>query len=201
MSTHFAARATLTARALIAAAAALTITFTQERSSVFSLVVFGVFAILTAALFAADVFLARGSAGHSGARRWCIILAAIHVVAAAATFAWPLEAATRFHWILVGWALIAGAVELASGLVHRATGRDRIAVGSLTLLLAVILLVVSPEYALEYFVDEADRWFTLTGTMIGVGLFGGWAAIVAVYLGIGALSPAQKPASVTKDPA
>ena len=51
---------------------------------------------------------------------------------------------------------------------------------------------MSPEYALDYFVKDANQSFTLTGTIVGVGLFGGWAAIIAVYLGIGAFSPAPK---------
>ena len=56
-------------------------------------------------------------------------------------------------------------------------------------LLGVVLLFVQPAYALDYTIEEAHQTFTLTGITIGVGLFGGYAAIVAVYLGIAGFSP------------
>ena len=68
-------------------------------------------------------------------------------------------------------------------------------------MLAIVTLLVSPAYSLDYFVEEAGQSFTSTGTIIGVGL-GGWAAIVAVYLGIVALDPQKTvvaETAVTKD--
>lgn len=193
------ARATLILRALFAAVAAMVVTFAQERTGIFSVAVFAAFAIATGVVFAVDAALTRTSAVAKGA------LAAVHVIAGALSILLPLAPAHRFHAVLLGWAVVAGVIELAVGIARRRDGsawaRDAITVGALTLLLAAVTLVVSPDYALDYFVEEARQEFTLTGTIIGVGLFGGWAAIVAVYLGIGAVSPAPKTASLTKDPA
>jgi hypothetical protein len=48
---------------------------------------------------------------------------------------------------------------------------------------------VPAQYTLNYFIAEAHRSFTLTGIAIAVGIFGGYAAVIAVYLGIAGLSP------------
>ncbi|MNL67086.1 hypothetical protein D3C87_1916440 [compost metagenome] len=56
---------------------------------------------------------------------------------------------------------------------------------------------MQPAYALDYTIEEAHATFTLTGITIGVGLFGGYAAIVAVYLGIAGFSP--RPAEAADD--
>ena len=50
------------------------------------------------------------------------------------------------------------------------------------------------QYALRYTIDEANETFTLTGIIIGVGIFGAYAAIVAVYLAIAGFSPRKAPA-------
>ena len=96
-------------------------------------------------------------------------------------------------WSLVAWAVISGLIELIAGLRARKTGdpfaRDAILIGAVTLALAVALLLVNPAYSLEYAIKEAGATFTLTGITIGVGLFGGYAAIVAVFLGIAGFSP------------
>ena len=159
--------------------------------------VFAVFAFAMTALLVAEILLAgRASIG-------AIARGAVHLLAGIAAVAWPIDPAARFHWILLAWALLAGAIELATGIAARRRGsgpRDGIVVGALTLLLAVVSIAVSPQYSLDYFVDDAGQWFTLTGTIIGVGLFGGWAAVIAVYLGIGAFSPSMSPAPV-EDPA
>lgn len=196
-----AARALLAVRALIAAAAALTVTFVQDRSAAFALAVFGAFALATAILLFVDALVVRARSGATSTA----VVAAVHLVAAALCLLVPVAADARFHWVLVAWATLAGAGELVAGVLGRRQGssdaRDRITVGALTLVLAVCSLVVSPQYALDYVIEDAGRAFTLTGTIVGVGLFGGWAAIVAVYLGIGALSPAPQKTPLTKDAA
>ncbi|MBP2436975.1 acyl-CoA synthetase [Microbacterium amylolyticum] len=190
------ARVVLVLRALIVAVAALTATFVQERTGEFSLLLFQVFAGAMAILLWGFVAYRRGNVD-----RIYGILGAVHALALIAGFLPWGDAATRFHWVLIAWAVVAGSAELMSGRRARDIGeqerRDRLVVGALTLLLAVVSLVVSPQYSLDYFIEDAGRTFTLTGTIIGVGLFGGWAAIVAVYLGIGAASPA--PVATHKD--
>jgi len=192
------ARTMLILRALVAAIAAAIVTFAQDRSGDFALIVFLAFAIATLVVLVVDMIL-RGF----GAARWALVLA--YALGIFLVVALPGAADARFHLALLIWAAAAGIVELVSGLVQRgsADARDRMTVGVLTCVLAIVTLLVSPAYSLDYFVEEAGQSFTLTGTIIGVGLFGGWAAIVAVYLGIGALSPAQKTVvaetPVTKD--
>ena len=61
--------------------------------------------------------------------------------------------------------------------------------------LAVGLLLVNPTYSLQYVGD-----LTLTGIVIGVGVFGGYAAVIAVFLGIAGFSPRHTPV-VTEAPA
>ena len=65
-------------------------------------------------------------------------------------------------------------------------------------MLGLALLLVPTQYALEYTIEDANATFTLTGIIIGVGIFGGYAAIVAVYLGIAGFSP-RKPLPVTTE--
>nr|BFF09635.1 hypothetical protein GCM10025699_09380 [Microbacterium flavescens] len=56
-------------------------------------------------------------------------------------------------------------------------------------------------YALTYRVEEAGMTGTLTGIIIAVGIFGVYAAIVAVYLGIAGFSPRKEADVVTATPA
>ena len=112
----------------------------------------------------------------------------------------PADAAWHalFFVVVIVWAAASGLIELIAGLRARRTAdpyaRDAILIGAVTLALAIALLLVNPAYSLEYFISEAGRSFTLTGITIGVGLFGGYAAIIAVFLGIAGLSP-RRPAA------
>jgi hypothetical protein len=107
---------------------------------------------------------------------------------------------------VIVWALLAGVVETAAGararralrgaddLGARGEARDALTVGIVTLLLGVGLLLVPTQYALRYYIDEAQQSFTLTGITIGVGVFGAYAAVIAVYLAIAGFSPRKAPA-------
>lgn len=183
-------------RALFAAVAALMITFSPDHSHEVGLAVFGGFGIATAMVFALAAWLVA-PAGHRGAP---VLLGAVHLAAGMAASAVALRSETLLFVVLIAWALLAGIVELAIGITQRARlgrseSRDAVVVGGLTILLGLVLIFVRPEYALTYSIEEAGA-FTLTGTTIAVGLFGGYAAIVAVFLGIAGLSPApSEPAS------
>ena len=52
------------------------------------------------------------------------------------------------------------------------------------------------QYALQYSIAGAGS-FTLTGITIGVGVFGGYTAIVAVYLAIAGFSPRRAAEAAT----
>jgi uncharacterized membrane protein HdeD (DUF308 family) len=177
-------------RALFAAMAALMITFSPDHSAGVGLAVFGGFGIATALVFAVAAWLVA-PAGHRGAP---ILLAAIHLVAGMAASAVALRSDVLFFVVIIAWALAAGTAELVAGVVQRgrtgrSASRDAIVVGALTILLGVAVLLVPADYSLDYFIEDAGRGFTLTGTIIAVGLLGGYAAIAAVYLGIAGFSP------------
>ena len=65
---------------------------------------------------------------------------------------------------------------------------DAITVGALGVLLAVVLLLIPSGFVQEYTIEKAGT-FELSGIILGVGMFGGYAAIVAVFLGIAGLTP------------
>ena len=138
--------------------------------------------------------------------RWPFVLLA--VVAgltgmAAGVPAW--RSTPLFFVLIVVWGVLSGVIELVAGIRGRrmrplAEGasarriaavegsRDAILIGALSLLLAVAVVCVPSTYALNYSIAEAGT-FTLTGITLAVGLFGAYAAIVAVFLGIAGLSP------------
>jgi hypothetical protein len=125
------------------------------------------------------------------------------MVASIPTLAGP----TLFFVLIPAWALVAGGLELAQGIAQRRSGergeaRDTVTVAVLTLVLGAAVLLVPAGYALDYYIEDAGRSFTLTGEIIAVGLFGGYAAIVAVLLAIAGFSPrvaqhAAEPAAQT----
>ena len=177
------------ARAFLAALAAIMITFSADHSAAVGLAVFSGFAIATALVFFVAAWLVFGA----GERIPAVLLGIVTLVAGMITGIPPLRSTTLFFVTVIAWAVISGLIELIAGLRARKTGdpfaRDAILIGAVTLALAVALLLVNPAYSLEYAIKEAGATFTLTGITSGVGLFGGYAAIVAVFLGIAGFSP------------
>ncbi len=177
-------------RALFAAVAALMITFSPDHSADVGLAVFGGFGIATGMVFV----LAAWLVAPGGGRGSTALLGAVSLVAGMTASVVALRSATLFFTVVIAWALLAGLVEILAGALQRdrlgrADARDAIVVGALTAALGLAVLLVPGDYALDYFIEDAGRSFTLTGTTIAVGLLGGYAAIVAVYLGIAGLSP------------
>ncbi|MFS0865948.1 acyl-CoA synthetase [Microbacterium sp. 179-B 1A2 NHS] len=188
------------ARALFAAIAAVMITFSIDHSAGVGVAVFSGFTVATGLVLLLAVWLVF----RAGAR-WPSMILGLIMLAAGMIGSIPTLRTTEGFFILVMvWAFIAGAAELTLGLVGRRqdtpAAREAVFVGALTLVLAVALIFIDRGYNLEYYIDDAQRSFSLTGITIGVGVFGGYAAIVAVYLGIAAFSPRPAPA-VTADPA
>jgi uncharacterized membrane protein HdeD (DUF308 family) len=185
----FAVRHLQMARALFAAVAAVMITFSIDHSAPVGVAVFGGFATATALVF----LLAGWLVFPTGARWPSVLLGALTLVAGMVATV-PAVRTTEGYFLLVAiWAFVYGVAELVIGIVGRRRGwdasRDAVFVGALTLVLGVGLIVTNPTYRLDYFIEDAGRSFTLTGITIGVGLFGAYAAIVAVFLGIAAFSP------------
>ena len=187
-------------RALFAAIAALMITFSSDHSAAVGLSVFSgvVFVSALAHVLAAWLVLPAGS-------RWSsILLAAVGVVAGMASGIPAWRSDDLFFIVVSGWALISGGIELLAGIRARRTGdllaRDAITVGALGILLAVVLLLIPAGFLQEYSIEKAGT-FLLSGIILGVGMFGGYAAIVAVFLGIAGLTPKRVDAdAVASDP-
>lgn len=186
-SRPFTARHVQLGRALLAAVAALMITFSPDHSAAVGLAVFGGFAIVTAFL----LILAAIIVYPAGSRWPAATMGAITLVLGMAASVPVWRSATLFFVLLIVWGAATGLVELIAGLRKRGTegARDAITIGSLGLLLAVLLLAIPKGLASEYTV-EGGGTFLLTDIILGVGMFGGYAAIVAVFLGIAGLTPA-----------
>jgi MFS family permease len=188
------------ARAAFAAVAALMITFSADHSAVVGLSVFSGFALVTALIH----MLAAWQVAPSGWRWPSILLAAVAILTGMAGGVPAWRSTPMFFVVVIAWGALTGLVELIAGLRARRlarTGsapavvadgaRDAILVGALGLALAVGLLCVPTTYALRYSIAEAGS-FTLTGITLAVGIFGAYAAIVAVFLGIAGLSPRSR---------
>lgn len=175
-------------RALFAAVAALMITFSSDHSAPVGLAVFSGFVLVTALVhvLAAWLVLPAGS-------RWpAVLLAVVSAVAGMISGIPTWRTDDMFFIVVVAWAVLSGGIELLAGIRARRVGgslaRDAITVGALTLLLAVVLLLVPSGFVQQYTIEEAGT-FELSGIILGVGLFGGFAAIIAVFLGIAGLTP------------
>lgn len=195
------------ARAAFAALAAVMVTFSPDHSAAVGLSIFSGFVVATGIVLLVSAWLV-----HTAGTRWpSILLGTISVIAGLASGAAPLRSVTTFFVVVIAWALLTGLIETivgARGLgaarrqqtsdAARGEFRDALTTGILTLALGAGLLLVPTQYALRYTVEDAGD-FTLTGIIIGVGIFGGYAAIVAVYLGIAGFSPRRAAAVPSAD--
>ncbi len=187
------------ARAAFAALATVMITFSPDHSPAVGLAVFSGFAIATALIWIVSIWLV-----YRAGSRWPAVLMGITTLIAGMVTGLPaLRSVTVFLVVVIAWALITGIVELSAGVRARrdpaqqpGAGRDAITIGIITIVLAVGLLFVPAQYALQYTIEQAGT-FLLTGSTIAVGIFGGYTAIVAVYLAIAAFSPrlAEQPSA------
>lgn len=175
-------------RALIAAAAALMITFSSDHSAPIGLAVFSGFVFVTALAHILAAWLVQ----PAGARWPSVLLAALSVVAGMATGVPMWRSDDLFFIVVSAWALLSGGVELLAGLRARRSAdplaRDAITVGAFGILLAVVLLLIPAGFTQEYTITGAGD-FVLSGIILGVGMLGGYAAIIAVFLGIAGLTP------------
>lgn len=174
-------------RALFAAVAALMITFSSDHSAPVGLAVFSGFVLVTALVqvLAAWLVVPAGS-------RWSyVLLAAVGIAAGMASGIPAWRSDDLFFVVVSAWAILSGGIELLAGIRARRTGdvlsRDAITVGALGVLLGIVLLLIPAGFVQDYTV--ADRSFVLSGIILGVGMLGGYAAIVAVFLGIAGLTP------------
>lgn len=157
-------------RALVAAVLAAVVTFSADHTPSFGLVVLGVFGIvfgLVSAFGATVQPLAPVGRGLVIARSAAFVLGGVVALA--------LPGGGLLALVVVQAAvfLLAGAFEVLSGIRRDGppeTAGDAVVVGGLELVLGLMLVILDQE------------------AVFTVGVLGAWGAIVAVYLGIAAVS-------------
>ena len=187
-------------RAAFAAIAALMVTFTSNHSAAVGLAVFSGFAIVTGFVLVLGAWLVADPG-----KRWPYVLLAVIDGLAGMVAGIPLlRTEDMFFIIVISWALLSGVVEIIVGLRGRREAdplaRDHLLIGGLGVLLAVALLLIPAGFSSDYTVDEAGT-FQLTGIILGVGMLGGYAALVAVFLGIAGFTPSRDPQTPAADAA
>jgi hypothetical protein len=193
-------------RALFAAIAAVMVTFSPDHSAALGLSVFSGFAIASGLVLLLGAWLAY----PAGRRALPIVLGLVSAVAGMIGGLPPLRSTEMFFVLVISWALLTGLIEGIAGWrslrkaprlsTARTEARDGLTSGALSVLLGLGTLAVPARYALDYYIAEAGQSFTLTGITIAVGLFGGYAAVVAVYLAIAAFSPRREPVGAAPAP-
>lgn len=190
----FSARTIQVARAGLAAIAALMITFSPDHSAEVGLSIFSGFAVATALV----MFVAAWWVADAGNRLPYALLGLISMTAGILASVASFRTTVMFFVLVTSWALLSAAVEITFGLLARKRNkdgaRDAITLGIFLLILSVALLLIPSTFTLDYTVDTDE--FTLTGIILGVGAFGAWAWINAVFLAIAAFSPRRVPIQI-----
>ncbi|MGV8912186.1 MAG: hypothetical protein ACOH14_06155 [Rhodoglobus sp.] len=175
------------ARAIPAIALAIAVTFSADHSARLGLVTLASFTLVTGAVILTASVL---SPDRGIARSLSIAQGAVTLATAIAAFVATGGGQAYFVFLLTAFAAITGFIELYLGLRSRgrnASSRDWVFVGSLTALLALVVLLVPPGFSQPYTgPDGIDR--ELTASIVVVGLLGAYWAILGVYLVIAALS-------------
>jgi uncharacterized membrane protein HdeD (DUF308 family) len=170
-------------RGILALVPAAVITFSQNHSPAFGLVVFGAWAIVSGLVVGA---LSLRLTPERGIRSLFAVNAVVTVVAGILAVTMPGGLPFLLYLVSV-WAAVTGIVELFAGLRargHSPAARDWIAVGAFTAVLALVFLVFPLD------------------AVAAVGFIGGYLVIVGVYLLIGGFSLKWAPAAAAPaDPA
>ena len=177
----------LALRAVVALIVGFAVTFTSGHSAVFGLVVFGVFAIAEGAIITAGAF---GNRPERPSRGLFVLQGVVTVVAGIAALALPEGGVHYLVWVVSAWAVVTGALELVNGIRARgriAAARDWMFLGGLALILAIAFLVVPPDYTQTLGGIEQIHG-QLTASVVLDGIFGAWAIVLGVLLGIAAVS-------------
>lgn len=156
-------------RGLLALVPAAVITFSQNHSPEFGLLVFGAWAIVAGLVVGA---LSMRLIDDRGIRSLFLVTAVVTVVAGLLAVSVPGGLPFLLYLVSV-WAAVTGFVELYAGLRARRrtpAARDWIAAGGLTAVLAIVFLLLPPD------------------AVTTVGLLGGYLVILGVYLVIGGFS-------------
>ena len=179
-------------RAVPAIVLAIVITFSADHSAALGLLTFGVFGVVSG--LGIGIVALRGAAGAG--RTIQLIQAALTVLAGVAALAVTGGGLPYLVLILSAWAVTTGFLELYLGLRARGEigARDRMFIGGLTIVLAIVVLVVPPDYLQPFAFDEVTG--EVTASVIIVGLLGAYWAILGVFLSIAAI-PVKAPSAPT----
>ena len=179
-------------RAVPAIVLAIVITFSADHSAALGLLTFGVFGVVSG--LGIGIVALRGAAGAG--RTIQLIQAALTVLAGVAALAVTGGGLPYLVLILSAWAVTTGFLELYLGLRARGEigARDRMFIGGLTIVLAIVVLVVPPDYVQPFAFDEVTG--EVTASVIIVGLLGAYWAILGVFLSIAAI-PVKAPSAPT----
>jgi len=170
-------------RAVPAIALAIVITFSLDHSASLGLLTFGLFGVLSG--LAIGIVALRSEAGAE--RTIQLIQAALSLLTGVAALAVTGGGLPYLVLIVSAWAVTTGFLEGYLGLRSRGepSARDRIFLGALTVVLAIAVLVVPPDFVQQYTVDKND--FEITASIIVVGLLGLYWAILGIFLAIAAV--------------
>jgi uncharacterized membrane protein HdeD (DUF308 family) len=174
-------------RAVAALIVGFAITFTPAHSATFGLVAFGIYAVVAGAILLAG---SLGGRGDQPSRGLFLAQGVVTVLAGVIALVLPDGGVHYFVFVVSAWAIVTGALELVSGIRARTrlpAARDWIILGGLTLILAIGFLIVPPDYSQTLGGIEQIKG-QLTASVVLVGMFGAWAIVAGVLLGISAVS-------------
>jgi uncharacterized membrane protein HdeD (DUF308 family) len=174
------------ARAVLALALAVVITFSADHSASLGLVTFGVFGLVSGAVTLLAAVRSRGAVP----RGVLFVHAAVAILAGLASIAVPRAGLPFLVFVVTVFAVVTGFLELYLGLRGRRVERsakDRIFLGGLTIVLAIALLLVPPGFA-QSFTGPDGVARQLTASVVVVGLLGAYWAVAGIYLVIAGLS-------------
>ncbi|MFJ3028049.1 DUF308 domain-containing protein [Curtobacterium sp. NPDC087080] len=175
-------------RAVPAAVVALVITFSSNHAAGYGLLLFGAFVVVDAVVLGWAALRRMPADGRS--RATTLVQSVVSLVSGVAALATNGVGLPAFITVVVGWAVLTGAVELAQGIRARGRSpfaRDWTTIGGLTLLLAVAFLLTPPDYSQQLGGVEQVTG-TLDAAVVLVGLLGAYLAIAAVFHVIAGLS-------------
>lgn len=174
-------------RAIPAAALAVVITFSADHSAHFGLLAFGIYGVLAGLVLG---ILAYFRLATTTVRSFFVVQAAVTMLCGLLALAAVGGGVRYLFLILTFFAAITGLLELYSGFRTRrrfvASGDWR-TTGILTLIVAIVFLLVPPEYS-HTFTGPDGVTRVLDSAVVVVGVLGAYAAILAVYLLIAGFS-------------
>lgn len=176
-------------RAVPALVIGLLITFSADHTAFFGLIVFGIFAL------ASGIVIGWGALRLESRsfRVISLVQAVITIVSGIAALVLISSGAGTLFLLIIVFGATTGFLELYLGIRARGkhpVARDWLAVGVLTALLALAVLLVPADYAVPWSATDTSvsESGTLTSQIIVVGILGAYAILVGVYLAIGGLS-------------